>query len=234
MKALGALLIAAAVITLPGCGRFAKSDSVAPTTTLATDGEVGAGIGRRETTTTAARPGTTRNAGNAATAKTTAKPDDTRCPPPPANSNRTNHSSGWQVAVIVSTKTCFAARESFPLNLSIVNGSKQTLYYDPNQSEYFEITGNGRRWADRSCQAKQEQVDAGPSELGPGREAIFTTHYPVPEKSERSGDPCLLPSGEYSVVGILEWCPASANTDGYCSPEESQPIRTPPVKIRIG
>ncbi len=80
----------------------------------------------------------------------------------------------------------------------------------------------------------QEHFDAPPQELGAGREAIFDARYPIPERTDRNADACILPRGQYKVVGILEWCPPAANGDGYCSPQESQPIRTPPVTIRIG
>lgn len=228
----GLVALAVASLVLAGCGSFARSDSVAPPTTQGPDEEVGSGIGRRSTTTTAA-PRVTTTAKRGAT--TTTAVADPRCPPPPANTNRTTHAeSGFAVGVFVADRTCFTRDEPFALSLSVVNTTKSTRYHDPNQSEFFEITGNGRRWSDRSCLPPQEQFEAGPSELGAGREAIFDARYPVPERSDRSGDACRLPPGQYQVVGILEWCPPAANSDGYCSPQESQPIRTPPVRIRIG
>lgn len=228
----GIAALVAVSLVFSGCASFARSDSVAPPTTRGPNEEVGSGINRRSTTTTAPPRSTTTAKRSAAT--TTTAPDP-RCPPPPANTNRITHAdSGFAVGVFVADRTCYKRDEPFTLSLSVVNTTKSTRYHDPNQSEFFEITGNGRRWGDRSCMPPQEQFEAAPSELGAGREAVFDARYPVPERSERSGDPCLLPPGQYQVVGILEWCPPAANTDGYCSPQESQPIRTPPVKIRIG
>ena len=234
-----AVVAVLAVMALPACGRFTRSDGSAarPTTTRPQDAEVGSdiSISRRSTTTRPPRATTNGDGGGRTATTAPGGAPDPNCPPPPANAQQTSHGpSGFSVGVFVADKTCFGPKEPFFLTLSIVNNSKETRYHDPNQSEFFEITGNGKRWADRSCMPAQEHLDAPPSELGAGREAIFDARYPVPERSERSGDPCLLPRGQYQVVGILEWCPPASTSDGFCSPEESQPIRTPPVKIRIG
>lgn len=236
-RARGAALVAAvgAAALLSGCTTFARSGTQpeAVATTLP-DGDVGSGVSIDRPPTTEpvvlpARPGPAPTA-------STAPPRDPRCPPPPANSQQTNHGpSGFSLGLTVSDRTCYGAKEPFFMTLSVVNTTRESRYHDPNQAEFFEIRGNGRRWGDRSCLPPQQEIDAPPSELGAGREAIFDARYPLPERnSDRNPDACRLPPGQYEVVGILKWCPPSANADGFCEPDESQAIRTPPVKIRIG